>query len=75
MTAARTSPSADAAIGNVTGSNSVNIFLGLGLPWIVASHYCKANDMKYVTPAGNLGFSVVICGSSPISRSARRYSS
>lgn len=27
---------ADSAIGNVTGSNSVNVFLGLGLPWTVA---------------------------------------
>ena len=28
---------ADAAIGNVTGSNSVNVFLGLGLPWMIAA--------------------------------------
>jgi len=31
--------SADNAIGNVTGSNGVNVFLGLGLPWVVASIY------------------------------------
>ena len=30
---------ADNSIGNVTGSNSVNVFLGLGLPWIIASIY------------------------------------
>jgi len=30
---------ADASIGNVTGSNSVNVFLGLGLPWLIASIY------------------------------------
>lgn len=30
---------ADSAIGNVTGSNSVNVFLGLGLAWVVASIY------------------------------------
>ena len=30
-------PTADAAIINVTGSNSVNVFLGLGLPWTVAA--------------------------------------
>jgi solute carrier family 8 (sodium/calcium exchanger) len=30
---------ADAAIGNITGSNSVNVFLGLGLPWVIASLY------------------------------------
>ncbi|CAN0044560.1 unnamed protein product, partial [Discosporangium mesarthrocarpum] len=28
---------ADAAVGNVTGSNSVNVFLGLGLPWTMAA--------------------------------------
>jgi len=30
---------ADNAVGNVTGSNSVNVFLGLGLPWLVAALY------------------------------------
>ena len=30
---------ADNAIGNVTGSNSVNVFLGLGLPWTIAAIY------------------------------------
>merc|ERR1712086_544098 len=29
----------DAAVGNVTGSNSVNVFLGLGLPWVIAATY------------------------------------
>merc|ERR1711933_587611 len=33
QTAARQSADADSAIGNVTGSNSVNVFLGMGLPW------------------------------------------
>jgi len=28
---------ADASVGNVTGSNSVNVFLGLGLPWLLAT--------------------------------------
>lgn len=28
---------ADNAVGNVTGSNSVNVFLGLGLPWFIAA--------------------------------------
>ena len=30
---------ADNAIGNVTGSNSVNVFLGLGVPWVIATIY------------------------------------
>ena len=33
---------ADNAIGNVTGSNSVNVFLGLGLPWLIAAIYWEA---------------------------------
>lgn len=39
ITAAKQSESADSAVGNVTGSNSVNVFLGLGLPWVIASTY------------------------------------
>jgi len=37
-------PTADAAIGNVTGSNSVNVFLGLGLPWVIGSVFWASND-------------------------------
>jgi len=52
---------ADAAITNVTGSNSVNVFLGLGLPWVLATVYHSAktgNDFAY--PAGDLVFSVFV---------------
>merc|ERR1712060_660116 len=55
QTAARTSKSADSAIGNVTGSNSVNVFLGMGLPWLVACAWWKANH-----DAGSMSFSVVV---------------
>ena len=34
---------ADSAVGNVTGSNSVNVFLGLGLPWLIATIYHAKN--------------------------------
>lgn len=44
MTAAKSSEYADSAIGNITGSNSVNVFLGLGLPWSIATTYW---DAKY----------------------------
>lgn len=37
--AAQNEKTADNAIGNITGSNSVNIFLGLGLPWVFATIY------------------------------------
>lgn len=40
-TAAIQDKTADAAIGNVTGSNAVNVYLGLGLPWMVASIYWR----------------------------------
>jgi len=40
-TAAEQDPYADASVGNVTGSNSVNVFLGLGLPWVMGSVYWK----------------------------------
>ena len=30
---------ADAAVGNVTGSNAVNVFLGLGISWLVGAVY------------------------------------
>lgn len=60
ITAAQSFDSADSAVGNVTGSNSVNVFLGLGLPWVIASHYNASIDQPYQTPAGQLGFSVMI---------------
>ena len=40
--AATMDDSADNSIGNVTGSNSVNVFLGLGLPWLIAAIYWEA---------------------------------
>ena len=65
MTAARTSEYADAAIGNVTGSNSVNVFLGLGLPWAIAATYrnAKSDDdplKSYKVPSKGLSFSVMM---------------
>jgi solute carrier family 8 (sodium/calcium exchanger) len=39
LSAAREDPTADASIVNVTGSNSVNVFLGLGLPWTIGAVY------------------------------------
>jgi solute carrier family 8 (sodium/calcium exchanger) len=42
-TAAQQDAHADASIGNVTGSNSVNVFLGLGMPWAIAAMYWTGN--------------------------------
>ena len=75
MTAARNADSADAAIGNITGSNSVNVFLGLGAPWAIAVTVWGASkdhprvkavigpdnpDGDYMFPAGDLEFSVFV---------------
>ncbi len=66
MQAAQQSPYADAAVGNVTGSNSVNVFLGLGLPWVIATIYWRGKpenedgNKNYKVPAGDLAFSVLI---------------
>jgi len=38
-TAALCDPTADAAIGNVTGSNAVNVYLGLGFSFIIGAVY------------------------------------
>jgi len=51
---------ADAAIGNITGSNSVNVFLGLGLPWVIAACYYQAQGECFRVKSGALGFSVMI---------------
>jgi len=62
-TAAVQDPTADNSIGNVTGSNSVNVFLGLGLSWSTAAIYWELNDEQFVVNAGTLGPSVgVFCG-------------
>jgi len=60
MEATISDDTADAAITNVTGSNSVNVFLGLGLPWCMASFYHHANGNEFIYPAGDLVFSVLV---------------
>jgi len=40
--AAQQDANADNSVGNVTGSNSVNVFLGLGLPWTMAAFYWES---------------------------------
>ncbi|XP_008170771.2 sodium/calcium exchanger 3 isoform X3 [Trachemys scripta elegans] len=51
---------ADAAIGNVTGSNAVNVFLGIGLAWSVAAIYWASQGQEFHVSAGTLAFSVTL---------------
>ena len=61
MTAARESSDADSAIGNITGSNSVNVFLGMGLPWILGAAYWESViGTTYVVKSGALTFSIAV---------------
>ncbi|XP_030575319.1 sodium/calcium exchanger 3 isoform X3 [Archocentrus centrarchus] len=51
---------ADASIGNVTGSNAVNVFLGIGIAWSVAAIYWHMKGKPFVVEAGSLAFSVTL---------------
>ncbi|XP_067389007.1 sodium/calcium exchanger 1 isoform X3 [Emydura macquarii macquarii] len=51
---------ADASIGNVTGSNAVNVFLGIGVAWSIAAIYHAANGEEFHVSPGTLAFSVTL---------------
>uniref|UniRef100_A0ABM5FH07 Sodium/calcium exchanger 1 isoform X5 n=1 Tax=Pogona vitticeps TaxID=103695 RepID=A0ABM5FH07_9SAUR len=51
---------ADASIGNVTGSNAVNVFLGIGVAWSIAAIYHAANGDTFKVEPGTLAFSVTL---------------
>lgn len=58
--AAEQSNYADAAIGNITGANNINIFLGLGIPWIIGAVYGLAKGEDYKINKSDLSFSVIL---------------
>lgn len=43
---------ADASIGNVTGSNAVNVFLGIGVAWSIAAIYHNAKGNVFEVEPG-----------------------
>lgn len=51
---------ADACVGNVTGSNAVNVFLGIGVAWSVAAVYWKVKGKVFRVDPGSLAFSVTL---------------
>jgi len=65
-TAAQQSENADASVGNINGSNAVNVFLGCGLPWLIGSIYHDSNNVRnnnglgYQVKSGPLAFSVMV---------------
>merc|ERR1712036_99487 len=59
-TAAIQDETADASVGNVTGSNAVNVFLGIGIAWSMAAIYWEAQGLAFEVVPGSLGFSVTV---------------
>ncbi|XP_018592678.1 solute carrier family 8 member 4b [Scleropages formosus] len=51
---------ADASIGNVTGSNAVNVFLGIGVAWTIAAVYWRTKGKEFRVAPGSLAFSVTV---------------
>ncbi|XP_032596185.1 sodium/calcium exchanger 3 isoform X3 [Drosophila grimshawi] len=58
--AAKQDDTADNCIGNVTGSNAVNVFLGIGLAWSIASIYHMAHGTTFNVEPGTIGFAVAL---------------
>merc|ERR1719460_7372 len=72
-TAAIEDETADNSVGNVTGSNAVNVFLGIGIAWTMAAIFHESGAgphtvdwkgpntaHKFIVPVGSLGFSVTV---------------
>merc|ERR1712109_1083 len=53
-TAAIEDETADNSVGNVTGSNAVNVFLGIGIAWTMAAIYWESQGESFIVPVGSL---------------------
>jgi len=51
---------ADSSVGNVTGSNSVNVYLGIGIAWSLAAIFHESTGGAFEVIPGSLGFSVCV---------------
>ncbi|XP_010914460.1 magnesium/proton exchanger 1 isoform X3 [Elaeis guineensis] len=60
--AAERQVTADSAIANITCSNSVNIYIGIGIPWLIDTTYNLAvyHEPLYIQNAGGLSFSLLV---------------
>lgn len=61
MIAAYRQSTADSAIANITCSNSVNIFIGIGVPWVINTVYNRVVLRKELrVPSLELGFILTV---------------
>lgn len=51
---------ADSSIVTVTGTNAVNVFLGIGIAWTIAAIYHAAHGTPFKVCAGSLAFNVTL---------------
>ncbi|XP_067680572.1 sodium/calcium exchanger 3-like isoform X1 [Haliotis asinina] len=51
---------ADSSVGNVTGSNAVNVFLGIGIAWTIAAVYWAIKGEDFKVDPGSLAVSVTV---------------
>jgi len=51
---------ADSSVGNVMGSNAVNVYLGIGISWTIAACYHYSKGTPFKVQSGSLGFSVTL---------------
>ncbi|KAK3119329.1 hypothetical protein QOZ80_9BG0718030 [Eleusine coracana subsp. coracana] len=60
--AAERQVTADSAIANITCSNSVNIYVGIGVPWLIDTmyNYFVYQEPLYIDNADGLSFSLVV---------------
>ncbi|XP_068660454.1 magnesium/proton exchanger [Aristolochia californica] len=66
--AAERQETADSAIANITCSNSVNIYVGIGIPWLINTTYnfFKYREPLYIQNASGLSFSLLVFFSTSI---------
>uniref|UniRef100_A0AC34F8H4 Calx-beta domain-containing protein n=1 Tax=Panagrolaimus sp. ES5 TaxID=591445 RepID=A0AC34F8H4_9BILA len=60
MVSAKNDKYADNSIGNVTGSNGVNVFLGIGIAWSLAAIYHWFHGTIFYVNPGTIAFSVAV---------------
>lgn len=58
--AAQNDKYADSSIGNVTGSNAVNVFLGIGIAWTIAAFVHWYRGTVFRVDPGSLAYSVTL---------------
>ena len=58
--AAQNDKYADSSIGNVTGSNAVNVFLGIGIAWTLAAIVRWTRGEQFTIDPGSLTYSVTL---------------